>query len=89
MPYHFRKDFRPSYGKLGILRSIFSKVPLLGMTATATQRPGRDIIESLGMFNPAEVIGNPDQPNIYFRHQPDQIEAKISTEQSWNLYVKA
>ncbi|XP_044180562.1 ATP-dependent DNA helicase Q-like 3 [Acropora millepora] len=60
------KDFRPSYRKLGILRSIFPQVPLLGMTATATKRPGRDIIESLGMFNPAEVIGNPDRRNIYF-----------------------
>ncbi|KAK2567630.1 ATP-dependent DNA helicase Q-like 3 [Acropora cervicornis] len=58
------KEFRPSYGKLGILRSIFPKVPLLGMTATVTKRACRDIIESLGMFNPAEVIGNPNQPNI-------------------------
>ena len=60
MLYHFRKDFRPSYGKLGILRNIFPKVPLLVMTATATKRPGRDIIECLGMFKPAEVIGNPN-----------------------------
>ena len=44
----------------------FHKVPLLGMTATATRRACRDIIESLGMFNPAEVIGNPDRPNIYY-----------------------
>lgn len=81
MLYHFRKDFRPSYRKLGILRSIFPKVPLLGMTATATKRPGRDIIESLGMFNPAEVIGNPDRPNIYFSAstRPDRGEDKYRT----------
>lgn len=75
------KDFRPSYGKLGILRSIFPKVPLLGMTATVTKRPGRDIIESLGVFNPAEVIGNPDRPNIYFSAstRPDRGEDKYRT----------
>ena len=49
---------------------IFPKVPLLEMTATATKRPDRDIIESLGMFNPAEVTGNPDRPNIYFSASP-------------------
>ena len=86
MLYHFRKDFRPSYRKLGILRSIFPKVPLLGMTATATKRPGRDIIESLGM---QKLLETPTDEIFTFRHQPDQIEAKISTEQSWNLYVKA
>jgi len=36
------------------------------MIATATRRACRDIIESRGMFNPAEVIGNPDRPNDYF-----------------------
>ena len=48
------------------------------MTATVTKRPDRDIIESLGMFNPAEVIGNPDRPNIYFSAstKPDRGEDK-------------
>ena len=51
------------------------------MTATATRRACRDIIESLGMFNPAEVIGNPDLPNIYFSAstRPDRGEDKYRT----------
>ena len=79
--YHFRKDFRPSYGKLVTLGSIFPKVPLLGMTATATRRACREIIESLGMFNPVEVIGNPDRPNINFSAstRPDRGEDKCRT----------
>ena len=35
----YRKDFRPSYGTLGIFGSIFPKVPWRGLTATTTKRP--------------------------------------------------
>lgn len=76
---HFRKDFRPSYGKLGILGSIFPKVPWLGLTATATKKLRAEIIESLGMFNPAEIFANPDRPNIYFSSsaRPDRGDDKL------------
>ena len=33
----YRKDFKPSYGKLGILGSIFPKVPSCGLTTTLTR----------------------------------------------------
>ncbi|XP_068736635.1 ATP-dependent DNA helicase Q4-like [Montipora capricornis] len=51
------------------------------MTATATRKACREIIESLGMFNPAEVIGNPDRPNFYFSAstRPDRGEDKYRT----------
>lgn len=62
----FRTDFRPCYGKLGLLGSIFPKVHLLRLTATVTIKPRMKIIESLGMFYPVEIISNPDCPNIYF-----------------------
>ena len=76
---YFRKDFRPSYGKLGILGSIFPKVPWLGLTATATKKLRAEIIESLGMFNPAEIFANPDRPNIYFSSsaRPDRGDDKL------------
>ena len=31
-----RKDFRPCYGKLGMLASLFPSLPFLALTATAT-----------------------------------------------------
>ena len=75
----FHKDFRPSYGKLGILGSIFPKVPWLGLTATATKKLRAGITESLGMFNPAEIFVNPDRPNIYFSSsaRPDRGDDKL------------
>src|SRR5699024_5839876 len=34
-------DFRPDYKKLSNLRQMFSKVPFIALTATATQKAGR------------------------------------------------
>lgn len=78
--FSFRKEFRPSYGKLGMLGSIFPKVPWLGLTATATKKVRAEIMESLGMFNPVEIVTNPDRPNIYFSSsaRPDRGDDKLN-----------
>ena len=78
--YFFRKNFRPSYGKLATIGSILPQVPLLGLTATATKKTRTDIIESLGMVNPVEILGNPDRPNISFSSssRPDRGEDKLN-----------
>ena len=75
----FRKDFRPSYGKLGTLGSFFPKVPWLGLTATAPKMARTEIIKSLGMFNTIEIVANPDRPNIFFSSstRPDRGDDKI------------
>ncbi|KAK2554247.1 ATP-dependent DNA helicase Q-like 2 [Acropora cervicornis] len=74
------KNFRPSYGKLATIGSILPQVPLLGLTATATKKTRTDIIESLGMVNPVEILGNPDRPNISFSSssRPDRGEDKLN-----------
>ena len=78
--YFFRKNFRPAYGKLATIGSILPQVPLLGLTATATKKTRTDTIESLGMVNPVEILGNPDRPNIYFSSssRPDRGEDKLN-----------
>ena len=38
----------------------WQQVPLLGLAAAATKETRTDIIESLGMVNPVQIIGNPD-----------------------------
>ena len=60
--------------------SIFPKVPWLGLTATATKKTRTEIIESLGMFNPTEIVVNPDRPNIYFSSsaRPDRGDEKLN-----------
>jgi RecQ family ATP-dependent DNA helicase len=42
-------DFRPAYRKLGELRNLFPKVPLIALTATATEHVRADIVRQLGL----------------------------------------
>ena len=63
-----RKSFRPAYGKLDLLTSIFSKTPIIGLTATATKQMQQKIVEAMGMISPFVIDVNPDRKNIYFRH---------------------
>jgi len=76
----FKKDFRPSYGKLGTLESISPKVHWLGLTATATKKARTKIIESQGMSSPAEIVANPGRPNVYFSSsaRPDRGHDKLN-----------
>ncbi|WP_304199298.1 ATP-dependent DNA helicase RecQ [Flavobacterium alvei] len=46
-------DFRPAYLKISKLKTHFSKVPFLALTASATQRVLEDVILQLGLENPA------------------------------------
>ncbi len=43
-------DFRPAYLKINILKTHFSKIPFLALTASATQRVKEDIVKQLGLF---------------------------------------
>ena len=76
--FSFRKDFRPSYGKLATIGSILPQVPLLGLTATATKKTRPDIIESLGMVNAVEKLGNHACQIFIFHHPLDQTEERIN-----------
>ena len=74
-----RKDFRPCYGKLGMLASLFPSLPFLALTATANQQTKKEIVESLGLVEPVFIEINPDRANIFFssRRRPDRGEDKI------------
>lgn len=45
-------DFRPSYLKIGQLKNFFPSVPFLALTASATERVKKDIIEQLKLEKP-------------------------------------
>ena len=67
MPFlNNRKSFRPAYGKLDLLTSIFSKTPIIGLTATATKQMKQKIVEAMGIISPFVIDVNPDRKNIYF-----------------------
>ncbi|KAG5899645.1 hypothetical protein JTB14_036018 [Gonioctena quinquepunctata] len=59
-------DFRFQYRKLGILREIMPTVPILAVTATATEKVKKDIISSLKLRNPQVLSSSFDRPNFYY-----------------------
>lgn len=63
-------DFRPDYRKLGEIRAIIPKVPILAVTATATSHVREDIAKMLHMRNPQFVCMGFDRPNIEFSFLP-------------------
>lgn len=62
-------DFRFQYRELGKLRHNFPHVPILAVTATATQRVRNDIVSSLNLRDPQILCSGFDRPNLYFSVQ--------------------
>jgi ATP-dependent DNA helicase RecQ len=57
-------DFRPSYRNLSGLKSRFGDVPVLALTATATEDVSVDIIRQMGMVAPLRFRGSFYRPNL-------------------------
>jgi ATP-dependent DNA helicase RecQ len=60
-------DFRPEYRQLLSLREIFPNVPMMALTATATERVRGDIVRQLRLKNPACYVASFNRPNLTYR----------------------
>ena len=60
-------EFRKDYGKLGVLCALFPSVPVLAMTATASQTDLKCIQDLLGLKKCKCIIANPDRKNIFYK----------------------
>ncbi len=67
---HWGHDFRPEYRRLAELKRRFPGAAVHAFTATATARVREDIVEQLGLVEPALMIGHPDRPNLTYRVLP-------------------
>jgi len=63
-------DFRPDYRNLRTLRGDFPKVPVIALTATATEQVRQDIIAQLGLRQPGIFISSLDRPNLSYIVRP-------------------
>jgi ATP-dependent DNA helicase RecQ len=60
-------DFRPEYRQLSKLRDLFPKVPMMALTATATERVRTDIIKHLRLREPGRYEASFNRPNLTYR----------------------
>ena len=63
-------DFRPDYRNLKSLRQEFPGVPVIALTATATTHVREDIVNQLGLNEPAIFISSFNRPNLTYTVEP-------------------
>ena len=60
-------DFRPEYRQLTTIRDLLPDVPVMALTATATERVRADIITHLRLSEPAVFVASFNRPNLTYR----------------------
>ena len=77
-------DFRPEYRRLASLRDLLPGIPVMALTATATERVRGDIAAQLRLDDPVVHIASFNRPNLSYR-----IEAKDQPRRQVRDYVQA
>ncbi len=76
-------DFRPDYARLGYFRKLLGNPTTIALTATATDRVRRDIIEQLSLHDPKTFITGFARPNLFY-----QVQCPKSEKQKEDLLAK-
>jgi ATP-dependent DNA helicase RecQ len=59
-------DFRPEYRNLRTIIEKIDNVPIIGLTATATEKVQEDILKTLGMSNAKTFKASFNRPNLFY-----------------------
>ncbi|MCF6181327.1 ATP-dependent DNA helicase RecQ [Lutibacter sp.] len=72
-------DFRPEYRNLKHIIKEIDDVPIIGLTATATEKVQEDIIKTLGLKDPKTFKASFNRANLFYEVRPKtkNIEADI------------
>ena len=63
-------DFRPDYRKLQTLQHDFPGIPIIALTATATERVREDILHQLGITKANQFVTSFNRPNLIYHIKP-------------------
>jgi ATP-dependent DNA helicase RecQ len=75
-------DFRPEYRNLrAIIDRIDEKIPVIGLTATATPKVQEDILKNLGITKAITFKASFNRPNLFYEVLPktDQVDRDITS----------
>ncbi|KAH8310559.1 hypothetical protein KR044_001955, partial [Drosophila immigrans] len=76
-------DFRPDYKKLGILRTRFPNVPSMALTATATPRVRKDILQQLNLTHCKWFLSSFNRSNLRYQVLPKKGASTIDDMRSF------
>ncbi len=60
-------DFRPEYRRIKEVRQLIPRIPVLALTATATERVRGDILKQLELRDPALFLASFNRPNLKYQ----------------------
>lgn len=63
-------DFRPEYRNLRMIIKQIDNVPIIGLTATATEKVQEDILKTLGMTDANVYKASFNRPNLFYEVRP-------------------
>jgi ATP-dependent DNA helicase RecQ len=63
-------DFRPEYRNLRNIIKQIDNVPVIGLTATATEKVQEDILKTLGISNAKTFKASFNRPNLFYEVRP-------------------
>lgn len=63
-------DFRPEYRNLKQVRHLLPGVPVIALTATATQRVREDIVSQLALLQSPQFVGSFNRKNLHYTVLP-------------------
>ncbi len=73
-------DFRPEYRALRKIRENYPNIPILALTASATERVRHDIVEMLGIPDARFFVASFNRPNLSYRVIPRMNPSKQISE---------
>src|SRR5688572_1568532 len=77
-------DFRPEYRRLRPIIEQIGKLPIIALTATATEKVQMDIQKNLNMLNATIFKSSFNRPNLYYEIRP-----KVEVNKEIIKYVKS
>lgn len=63
-------DFRPEFRQIAQLRDLLPDVPVIALTATATERVREDIVKHLRLRSPEIFVASFNRPNLTYKVLP-------------------
>ncbi len=69
-------DFRPEYRKLKSIIKAIGNVPIICLTATATEKVQEDIIKTLGITDANKFKASFNRPNLFYEVRPKTKEVE-------------